>query len=102
MTFLHLLILVLATFRLTLLLTKDSGPGWVMKKFRSFVRRKAPKKAHLDEGVSCPWCASIWFGIIITAGDFTMAGNRWFEGVVLAMALSGGAIILNQSFTKGP
>jgi hypothetical protein len=100
MSALHFIILVLATFRLTVLLTKDKGPGWLILKFRRLVKRKTPPKAHLDEGVECPWCASVWFGAAIALAEFFLHGNPIYEVTVLALALSGGGVALNQTFTK--
>lgn len=100
MTFLRFFILALATFRLTILLTKDNGPGWIMRRLRQLVKRKTPRSAHLDEGVECPWCASVWFGTAIAIADFYCHGNSVYEILILLLALSGAAIVLNQSFTK--
>lgn len=100
MSALHFVILVLATFRLTVLLTKDKGPGWVILKFRRLVKRKAPKKTHLDEGVECPWCASVWFGTVLAVAEFFLHGNSVYEVTIIALALSGGGVVLNQAFTK--
>jgi hypothetical protein len=97
---LHFIVLVLATFRLTVLLTKDKGPGWLILKFRRWVKRKAPPKAHLDEGVECSWCASLWFGPAIAVAEFFLHGSAVYEVAVVALALSGGGVILNQAFTK--
>jgi hypothetical protein len=98
--FIHLLQLALATFRLTVMLTKDNGPGWIFKKLRGLVKKETPKKAHLDEGVECPWCASVWFGTAWAIADFYLHDNPVYAVILLAIALSGAAVILNQAFTK--
>lgn len=56
----------LATYRLTSLVTWERGPFWMFKRFRAWVRREAPKKSHLDEGVECPYCVGLWASALVT------------------------------------
>lgn len=100
MTFLDLLILTLATFRLTIMISKESGPGWIFKHLRWFVKRKAPKESHMDEGIECAWCMSMQLGILVSVSQYFLGNYIAYNLGILALALSGGAVILNQTFTK--
>lgn len=100
MTFLDFLEMVLATFRLTVMVTKESGPGWLFKHLRRWVKREAPKKTHMDEGIECPWCMSAQIGIGLVVANYFFHSNPVYGVILLALALSGGTIILNQTFTK--
>jgi sterol desaturase/sphingolipid hydroxylase (fatty acid hydroxylase superfamily) len=99
MSWMQLLIAGLAAFRLTILISKDDGPGFIFWKLR-----QAPKpKSSLKEGISCPFCVSIWFAAPISAYEL-IHKPAWLthcgDFFLLWMALSGIAIILNQAFTK--
>lgn len=95
-------IAALAVFRLSLLLSKEHGPMWVFSR----LRRAVPKESSAKEGISCQWCVSLWFAIPVSAYVFTReahpewlrTGGDWF---LLMLALSAGAIAVNQAFTKG-
>ena len=93
------LIFLLATltcFRLSVMFSKESGPGRIFKIMRS----KTPPKSALREGVSCALCESVWWSSFITAflvghGDVPLAYSPFYW-----LAVSGGAVVLNQRFTK--
>lgn len=90
----------LAVFRLAIMVTKEDGPGWIFKRVRSVVKRCAPKTTHMDEGIECPWCMSMQFAIVIALARFFLSGNPVYDVIILALALSGAAIAVNQQFTK--
>lgn len=90
----------LAVFRLTVMVTKESGPGWVFKRLRRKVKRDAPKATHMDEGIECPWCMSMQFALAVATARFFLAGNPVYDVIIFALALSGVAIVINQQFTK--
>jgi hypothetical protein len=100
MSALHFLILVLVVFRLTLMITTEAGPAWVFKYFRRAVKRGAPKATHLDEGITCPWCVSVWVGAAVAAGDYFFAANSLYATVILAFALSGAVVLISKGFSK--
>lgn len=90
------LLAVLATFRLAVMFSKESGPGRIFK----WMRAKTPPKSALREGISCALCESVWWSAPITA-------LSWYFGYVPPgtvplywLAASGGAVVLNQAFTK--
>lgn len=94
-------LLSLATYRLTILLTKDDGPAWFIRKFRRWVKRATPKEAHLGEGVECPWCASLWFAPVCALTNYFLFENAVYDIIIIiSLALSGAALIMNQLFTK--
>ena len=87
MSITSLTIAVLATWRLTHLLWGEDGP-WDL-----FVRlRRAAGEGFWGRLLDCFYCLSLW-----TAAPVAWwASDRWFEGVLLWLALSGGAILLER------
>lgn len=93
---LRLIIAALAVFRLTVLITKDDGPGYIFWKLR-----QAPKKGtSLRQGISCPWCMSMWMSLPIGIYEGIFRPNTYADTFLLCLALSAVAIILNQAFTR--
>lgn len=97
MNWFHLLLGSLVTYRLALLVAKESGPMFVFRK----LRRLPEPKSSLKEGLQCVWCQSIWFAAPVT-------GYFWWLGVVEPLetplwwlGMSSLAIFYNQAFTKG-
>lgn len=91
------ILLALAVYRATLMITEESGPAWIFKHLRWWVKREAPKKAHLDEGITCPWCVSMWFAIIFAVTErFFFHKNFFYDVMTVSMALSGASVIMNQ------
>lgn len=97
----NLVIMILATWRLTSLLHSELGP------FDLFVHiRKMFGILHDDLGYpfgyppnffaklfECFWCLSVWIGIGVTVSVYLFPIAIWLW---LALALSGGAIKLNE------
>lgn len=94
------ILLALATHRLSTMLSKELGPGRLFERIRRLVKRKSSKKSGMKEGISCPWCVSIWFATLITIGAVFFLTNPIFNFVVLVLAISDAAVILNQAFTR--
>lgn len=97
MHYFHLLLGSLVTYRLALLVAKESGPMFVFRK----LRRLPEPKSSLKEGLSCLYCTSVWLAAPVT-------GYFWWLGVVELremplwwLAMSALAIFYNQAFTKG-
>ncbi len=82
------------------MLTKETGPGRVFERIRRLVKRKSTNKSGMKEGISCPWCASIWFATLISIGFFWYVSTFTFLFVVTVLALSDASVILNQAFTR--
>ena len=62
------LIIVLATFRLTELVTKDEGPYSVFQRFRLFLGKRAMINKHwqtMADAVHCHFCFGVYASVII-------------------------------------
>lgn len=80
MTLLTLILLIMATWRISSLLTNEDGPFDILVFFR----------AHGGNVFECLFCVSVWIGILI-------AGLYWYSPglatlLCLPFALSAGAI----------
>lgn len=98
-----LLIIGLTTYRLTLLISKESGPFDMMGKFRTWTGVKFDQYStpyatnQLSAMVICPYCLSVWVAICVTL--FLVAGHllkfdELFLTFLLPFALSGLAVFL--------
>lgn len=87
----------LAVFRLSLMFSKESGPGRIFSK----LRKSTPPKSSLREGVSCIFCESIWWSAAATGWLIYLGEVSWSVAPVWWLASSALAVVLNQSFTKG-
>lgn len=106
LTWLQLAIYGLACFRLSVLLSEDDGPGHLMLKLRSLLKReakehKAVRKTYVHEGIECLRCTSLQLAIPIAAFA-CLRSHLWLwlartgDVFLLAMALSGIAVLLNR------
>lgn len=94
-----LLILALATWRLSSLLACEEGPADILAKLRLRLGVKFDKESKpygtnsLSKGVLCPWCSSIWFG-----AAWALLWCAWPQAWLLALplALSAGAIMVEK------
>lgn len=106
-----LLLLILATWRLTALLILEDGP------FRIFTNLRDAVGAGLMDDDDCPltqlgglfscfWCMSVWVatGLVIVAAPLLPALCFSWAGVVYygltVFAVSGGAILAEQYFSR--
>ena len=82
---------VLAVWRITHLLGKEDGPFDVI-----FLLRKKAGSGFWGSLLDCFYCLSIWialpFGIWL--------GANWLEKILIWLALSGGACLLEQATIK--
>jgi len=101
MNLLHILILILATFRLSSLLANESGIAGVLDSFRHWlgIRYNDIGERYsmnwMGDEVLCQWCNSIWIGIL-----FTVLYTLWPTMAVyiaLPFALSTGTILIMTS-----
>ncbi|MES1982479.1 MAG: hypothetical protein V4443_08380 [Pseudomonadota bacterium] len=95
MQFFYLLLGGLATFRLSLLISKEDGPAYIFRKLR-----KLPGSPSLQRGLSCEWCMSMWMGAVV-------ALYYWWLGIISALewplywlAMSALGIICNQQWIR--
>lgn len=96
---LEFIIAGLATYRLSLLVSKETGPGGIFDK----LRKVPPKKSHTAEWLGCLFCFSMTASAIV-CGLLWLGGMRihYSAWILQWCALSSVAIITNQAFTKGP
>ena len=89
-----LLLLVLATLRVTRLVTTDNMPGqwWIYgpayKKAYGRRDRPTPRWAKYIEGLTCPFCVGFWIGLVGALTLLLVGGPgdaaewwRWLAGV---------------------
>lgn len=103
-----LLFYALATYRLALMLSSDTGPWLMFSKLRSWLKREAKKNAAVrasavHHGITCIRCDSVWIAVPISG--YAFYHDRLATGFIItgdiflaAMALSAIAIILNRAF----
>lgn len=112
LNFLTMLIYGLSTFRLAVLLSQDDGPGHLILKLRSMLKREAKKntalrKTYVHEGVECLRCSSIWLAIPIASyAYFRRYFVEWVTAgcdiFLVAMSLSALAILFQRAFPPKP
>lgn len=106
MTLEYLLIAALATYRLSLLISKEAGPFDLFGRFRTWAGvtydqySNPVASGQLSEAILCPFCLSVWIGICATL----YLGIAAYLGVahlaiylLLPFALSGAAAYLFKS-----
>lgn len=87
----------LAVFRLSLLVSKESGPAFIFRK----LRRLPEKGSATKEGLGCQWCTSIYSSALVATFFYwqeKVSGREW---VLFWLAFSAAAIAVNQTFTRG-
>ena len=99
------LILALAVWRVSSLLVREEGPGRVFEHIRHLagVRYEEGEVIflnHFAKGVVCIACSSIWIGAVASAFVTLHNSSTVWYGIVLALALSASAIILDEIATR--
>ena len=96
-----IIILALATYRLSLLISKEQGPFDIFGKFRDWAGIKFDAYSNpvatgqLSEAIICPYCLSVWVGICATLGlavAHAAGVEKYYLLVLLPFALSGLAV----------
>lgn len=95
----------LAVYRLTYMLSSESGPADIFGRFRAragvrFDQYSKPYGTNwFSEGILCFYCLSVWVGF----GAAALLALAWLAGyiqvaviILLPFALSGGAIFLKK------
>jgi len=83
----ELIILILATWRVSHLLVYEDG----FLNLADYTRRLANLTTHTGELFACVYCLSVWVGIVFAL--------IWYAGglvFLIPLALSGGAILLHR------
>lgn len=88
---LELAVLALAACRGTQLVLHDR----ILEPFRKVMKRLGEYPAYL---VGCPWCISVWVGLLIMAGLRWATTVTWF--LVGALALSLLAVAIDRLFDR--
>lgn len=98
MTIFQFVLGCLATYRITLLFTREHGPMGIFEA----LRKAPPKKSETAQWLNCPWCFSLTASVIV-CGLLWIIGVRghWATWVIVWLAFSAVAICLNQTFTRG-
>jgi hypothetical protein len=98
LSWLEFIVAALATYRISLMFTKEDGPAWIFAK----IRRTPPKKSATHAWLTCIFCFSMTASAVI-CGALWLIGIRqhWAAWVVVWCALSAVAICINQTWTKG-
>lgn len=95
-----ILILILATWRLTSLIVNEEGPYHSLARFRHWVGLRYDEMSvpygtnELASGLSCLWCASVWCGAA-WAVLYWIAPNLTLM-LALPLALSAGAVLVDE------
>ncbi|MFC1960980.1 hypothetical protein ACFLYO_09745 [Chloroflexota bacterium] len=85
---LMVLLLMLATWRLSSLLVQEEGPHHVFDRLRAL-----PYPVGGEMGVlACVWCCSLWTAPLL----ILLWGNYTGRYVVLTLAVSAGAIVVHE------
>lgn len=94
MSLFYLILASLAAFRLALMFSSEEGPMRLFWK----IRHLPPPKSNAREGLSCPWCLAVYFSAAFTTYLWQLGVFPGREWVLWWMAVSAGAVILNQQF----
>ena len=97
LTLFQFIIAALATYRISLMVVREKGPGHVFKK----VREVPSKASKVYDWLTCQFCFSMTASAIVCFGLW-LAGTRihyalWFQGWC---ALSAVAIIVHMKFNN--
>jgi len=104
MTLTVFVIVALATWRVSVLLVNEAGPGDILAKFRKFVGvyydelSQPVGKNTIADALTCVWCTSVWVGFFFAA--LWLVHERLAFYVALPFALSAVVIILDELIPK--
>lgn len=100
------LVAALATYRLTVMLNSEIGPGRIFVRFRTWIgitfdERSNPVATNWRaEAVLCFYCLSMWISTLVVAALVLGAFLHVLEGILIALlpfALSGVAVYLKKA-----
>jgi len=96
----HILILILATWRLAHLLAEEAGPYDLLGRLRHLAGVRYDDVGNvygsneLARGLICVWCNSVWIGLAVALAYYLIPDVTFW--VMLPLALSGGAMFFNN------
>jgi len=79
MTILQLIILALATWRISSLITDEGGPFQIFERWRNFA-------TNYTGLFDCIWCFSVWMGTLITIAYFIWPYYTFWLSVPFALS----------------
>ena len=87
MTVLDLLLISLATARITRLVTEDKITEWPRNRILIWLIGRDPESlvAYL---VVCPWCVSFWAGGAVAGAWWLTGGTMWYMVMLAALSAS--------------
>lgn len=94
------ILLALAVWRLTSLFVEEDGPFDIFARLRSLIGvyydefSVKQSKNEIARGLTCVWCASIWFGFL--ASFFSEYSVNIHSFVIVWLGLSGAAIVIDS------
>lgn len=97
MNILNLVILALATWRVSSLFAKEDGPFDLFIKIRTWlgvvwdIKSKPEGNNVISKGIICIWCNSIWFGGFWIVAYLLSPMVIW---LALPFAISAGAVLI--------
>jgi hypothetical protein len=86
----------LATYRLALLFSRESGPARVFRKLRNL----PPPKSSAREGLECPFCVGLHVSALVTTFLWWQEKFPGIHWPLYWLAISAIAVILHMAFTK--
>lgn len=95
----QLVVLSLATWRITNLLVHEDGPGDIFVKLRSFIGVRFDEHSNrygtnmVAQAFTCVWCLSIWIAAIMT-----LSINHVYLHIYVLhlLAISAGSILIEE------
>ena len=104
----EILILCLATYRLSYLLVHEPGPADIILRFRKLIGIEHDEDKHpliyppkfLPELFSCIFCMSIWVAIFFVLVWLFLAYVPKYL-IVMPFAVSGGAVLIDSLIHRG-
>lgn len=84
MTFLILVMFVLAVSRLTRLVTKD----YITDPARIYVMKRFGVESHVAYFLQCPWCISIWISMLVAPFMILATDLPFWTFILAALAAS--------------
>lgn len=100
----ELFILGCGTWRLTSMIVNEDGPFNIFERFRYWIgiRRTTANVRFgtniIAEGLSCVWCASVWFAFVV--GVFYIAARPITLIVCTGLTLSTLAIMIEEALER--
>ena len=96
-------ILSLAVWRLSAMLSQEKGPWDVFAKLRERLGVKEDELSRYGTSqpsmlIVCLWCLSVWIGFIVAVFYYFLPGET--VAVALVLSLSSGAILIEETLDK--